>query len=165
MFGQKGKDRGGRPLGIIDVLADDPTPHDCAQYDDHLQLLVARLDKFDEAGKLRQLLAWRLQGLTVEEIAEKFDVVCETIERKLKRIRLIWIASAFEDAWKCDESPRVEEFLELVDGKRTREDLFRMLLPIELKYRKKGESPTAADYRKRFPEFADHVQTLFRDLP
>lgn len=166
VFGQKakGKDRHGRPLGIIDILAHDPTPADCAQYDDHLGRLVARLDKFDEAGKLRQVLAWRLQGLTVEEIAHEFDVVRETIERKVKRIRLIWIASAFEDAWKCGEPPRMEDFLELVGGKRTRRDLFRMLLPIELKYRRKnGESPTAAEYRKRFPDFADHIDSVFRD--
>lgn len=164
IFGQEGRDGGGRPLGIIDVLGHDPTPADCAQYDEHLGRLFARLDKFDEAGKLRQVLGWRLQGLTIDEIAEKFDVVRETIERKLKRIRLVWIASAFEDAWQSDEPPLMEESLELVDGKRTRWDLFRMLLPIELKYRrKKGEPPTAAEYRKRFPEFADHIQSVFPD--
>ena len=164
VFGQKGKDRGSRPLGIIDVLGNDPTPNDCVQYDEHLQLLVARLDESDETCKLRQVLAWRLQGFTVREIAEKFDVVRETIERKLKRIRLIWITIAFEDAWQSDEPPRMEDFLDLVAGKRTRWDLFRMLLPIELKYRRKnGESPTAAKYRKRFADFADHIQSAFPD--
>jgi RNA polymerase sigma factor (sigma-70 family) len=153
----------GRPQGFASVIGNQPTPDDFAQYTDELARLLEHLDRSNPGGDLRQILLRRIQGETIDEIAAALDVVPETIQRRLKRIRVIWIAVAFDDAWKSGEPPCIDEFLELVDGKNTQSDLLRKLLPMELKYRNQsGGSPKLEDYQSQFPEFLNVINLVFK---
>jgi DNA-directed RNA polymerase specialized sigma24 family protein len=40
--------------------------------------------------ELRQIALWKVEGHTNEEIASRLDCVPRTIERKVRRIRLLW---------------------------------------------------------------------------
>lgn len=68
------------------VLDEAPSPELVALLADESQRLLAKLE--DEA--LRQLAAWKLQGFTNEEIADRLGCVPRTVERKLARIRAAW---------------------------------------------------------------------------
>ena len=39
---------------------------------------------------LRQVALWKVEGYTNEEIAARLDCVPRTVERKVRRIRLLW---------------------------------------------------------------------------
>ena len=157
-----GKDGDGRSRGFAHVIGNDPTPDDFAQYNDVLIRLLEQLDRSNPGGDLRQILLRRIQGETIDEMAAAFDVVPETIQRRIKRIRVIWIAMAFEDAWQSGELPCMEEFLELVDGKNTQSDLLQKILPLDLRYRKqRGDLPKPEDYQVQFPEFLKIINAAF----
>ena len=68
----------------------------------------------------------------------------------------------FEDALRCDDSPRIEEFLERwADGGRER--LFEALLDLELEYKvRRGEVPDPSQYSTRFREYSSIVHSKFR---
>ena len=47
------------------------------------------LELLDEP-ELRQIALWKVEGYTNEEIAARLDCVPRTVERKVRRIRLLW---------------------------------------------------------------------------
>ena len=156
------RDVDGGSRGFAEVIGNEPTPDDLAQYNDVLTRLLDVLDRSNPGGDLRQILMRRIQGETINEMAAAFDVVPETIQRRIKRIRVIWIAMAFEDAWQSGELPCMEEFLELVDGKNTQSDLLQKILPLDLRYRKqRGDLPKPEDYQVQFPEFLKIINAAF----
>ncbi|MFO0888265.1 MAG: serine/threonine-protein kinase [Isosphaeraceae bacterium] len=71
----------------------------------------------------------------------------------------------FERAWAAGTPPRIEDLLgEVADHIRPR--LLRELLLTELEQRRRrGEIPTSAPYRARFPELADVVDAAFAASP
>lgn len=78
--------------------------------------------------------------------------------------RLREIAAAAERAWVRGDSPRLERFLAEASPDN-REDLFRRLLPIELRFRRRrGEDPHSVDYERRFPEYAALVRRFLDEL-
>jgi len=68
------------------LLARAPTPEEAVEMGRRLSAL---LDLLDEPG-LRQVALWKVEGYTNEEIAAKLDCVPRTVERKVRRIRLLW---------------------------------------------------------------------------
>ncbi len=74
------------------VLGTVPTPEMAAQLVEEFDRLLAALP---EEG-LRQIALLRLDGHSVEEIAEQQGCVTRTIERKLHRIRTLWAAAGGE---------------------------------------------------------------------
>lgn len=73
-------------LSLEQVLATEPTPDLAAQMVEEFDRLLNLLT--DES--LRQIALWRLDGLSVDEIAQQLDCVPRTVERKLHRIRTLW---------------------------------------------------------------------------
>ncbi|MGO9917588.1 MAG: tetratricopeptide repeat protein [Isosphaeraceae bacterium] len=75
-----------------------------------------------------------------------------------------WINTAaerFEGAWRDGQSPRIEDYLAEVDELR-RARLFDELLRVEIELRRaNGETPSAEDYRGRFPEHSPVIDALF----
>jgi WD40 repeat protein/predicted Ser/Thr protein kinase len=65
--------------------------------------------------------------------------------------RIDEVCTRFEKRWRNGHRPDIRDFL---DGAgEERQALFRALLELELEYRRKrGEQPTADEYRQRFPE-------------
>lgn len=69
----------------------------------------------------------------------------------------------FESAWQSGHRPRIEEALEIRSASRTKE-LLRNLLELELSFRRRnGEAPAPDEYRARFPEHAQLIDSLFRE--
>lgn len=77
-------------LQLEQVLAREPTPELAAQMVEEFERLLAILP--DES--LRQIALLRLEGHAVDEIAGQLECVTRTIERKLHRIRTIWLETA-----------------------------------------------------------------------
>jgi DNA-directed RNA polymerase specialized sigma24 family protein len=84
--------RGG-PAGAIDeeaeverLLSEDPTPEFAAQTAEECQRLLGALGKSD----LRQVVLWKLEGFTNEEIAQRLGCAERSVERKLRLIRELW---------------------------------------------------------------------------
>jgi RNA polymerase sigma factor (sigma-70 family) len=69
-----------------DLLAREPTPEEAAATADECRRLLDLL----EEPELRQVALWKVEGYTNEEIAAKLDCVPRTVERKVRRIRLLW---------------------------------------------------------------------------
>ena len=68
------------------LLSRGPTPETAAQLaEDYRRLLDSLGD-----GELESVAVWRMEGLTVEEIAERLGYVTRSIKRKLQTIRAIW---------------------------------------------------------------------------
>jgi len=72
--------------GIGEVLGSEPTPELAAMVAENCEQLFAALE--DET--LRRIARYKLEGWTNREIAESLGCVRETVERKLKRIRMTW---------------------------------------------------------------------------
>ncbi len=65
--------------------------------------------------------------------------------------------NAFEDAWKFDAHPRIEDFLFELDHK----EIFEELLHLDLHYRvQRGELPTSQEYENRFPQFKEIIRDV-----
>jgi RNA polymerase sigma factor (sigma-70 family) len=73
--------------GIGEVLGKQPTPELAAMAAEQCDRLLATLP--DE--RLRQIALWKLEGFSNDEIAEKLECAPRTVERKLQRIREIWL--------------------------------------------------------------------------
>jgi RNA polymerase sigma factor (sigma-70 family) len=76
-------------LGAVDVaqlLTREPSPDEAAELADDCRRLLDSLKEPD----LRQIALWKVEGYTHEEIAARLDCVPRTIERKVRRIRLLW---------------------------------------------------------------------------
>ena len=75
------------------------------------------------------------------------------------------VCIAFEDAWKSEERPSVEEFITRLP-ETARRSLFRELLLVELDYRRRlGEEPRSEEYQSRFPGFEKVVASVFDKPP
>jgi RNA polymerase sigma factor (sigma-70 family) len=68
------------------LLAREPTPEDAAEIADECRRLLDLLDE----PQLRQIALWKVEGYTNEEIAARLRCVPRTIERKVRRIRVLW---------------------------------------------------------------------------
>jgi len=68
------------------LLTREPTPEEAAATSDECRRLLDLL----EEPELRQIALWKVEGYTNEEIAARLDCVPRTIERKVRRIRLLW---------------------------------------------------------------------------
>src|SRR5579884_2572829 len=80
-----------------------------------------------------------------------------------QELRIDGVCQAFEAAWGAAASgaprPRIEDFLAGA-GEAGGWPLLRELLRIELHYRR-GEAPAPEEYRRRFPEHAEQLVSLF----
>ena len=70
---------------LEDIIGREPSPDFAAQIVEECQWLMNRLDP-----DLRQVAAWKMEGYTNEEIAEKLSCVPRTVERRLLLIRTLW---------------------------------------------------------------------------
>ena len=68
------------------LLTREPTPEEAAATADECRRLLDIL----EEPELRQVALWKVEGYTNEEIAARLDCVPRTVERKVRRIRLLW---------------------------------------------------------------------------
>jgi RNA polymerase sigma factor (sigma-70 family) len=68
------------------LLTREPTPEEAAAMEDECRRLLDSL----EEPELRQIALWKVEGYTHAEIAARLDCVPRTIERKVRRIRLLW---------------------------------------------------------------------------
>src|SRR5262245_31097961 len=70
------------------------------------------------------------------------------------------VATEFDRAWHEGRRPRIEDYLAEAAGER--QPLFTELLRIELQHRKRlDESPTAAEYERRFADALEAVRAAF----
>jgi serine/threonine protein kinase/formylglycine-generating enzyme required for sulfatase activity len=91
----------------------------------------------------------------VAERAERGDGLASRFER------IDAACDRFESAWRAGQRPRVEPFIDKAPGSE-RPSLFRELVAVDLELRReRGESPTPAEYRARFPGFEDQVAEAF----
>jgi Tfp pilus assembly protein PilF/tRNA A-37 threonylcarbamoyl transferase component Bud32 len=79
------------------------------------------------------------------------------------QVRVDAACQAFEAAWKAagdgGTRPRIEDYLAAA-AEAERGPLLRELLKVELHYRR-GESPSAEEYRRRFPQYAAELGDQF----
>lgn len=76
------------------LISHEPTPEfACLMADEFRRLLEVLGDE-----TLRSIAVWRLEGYSVEEIAERLQCVSRTVLRKLDRIRTLWAEGAAHDA-------------------------------------------------------------------
>jgi RNA polymerase sigma factor (sigma-70 family) len=71
---------------VTHLLTREPTPEEAAEVADECRRLLNTLQE----PELRQIALWKVEGYTHDEIAARLDCVPRTIERKVKRIRLLW---------------------------------------------------------------------------
>lgn len=76
-----------RGVGIGNIISAEPTPEFAAMTAEQCEYLLAALP--DE--QVRQIALWKLEGYTNEEIAAKLECAPRTVERKLQRIRDLWL--------------------------------------------------------------------------
>jgi hypothetical protein len=70
----------------------------------------------------------------------------------------------FETAWRAGNWPSIEGYLDAV-ADRCRVALLHELIKLELELRlKAGEVPTADEYRLRFPDVAQDIDEIFREV-
>jgi DNA-directed RNA polymerase specialized sigma24 family protein len=79
--------------GLACILGTEPTPELAAGVAENCRQLLDQLQ--DET--LRQIALWTLEGYRTEEIAGKLGCVRRTVERKLERIREVWMTSCTEE--------------------------------------------------------------------
>jgi DNA-directed RNA polymerase specialized sigma24 family protein len=63
-----------------------PTPEMACALEEQANRLIGILDRDD----LKQIALWRIEGLTVDDIAGRLSLTTRSIERKLKLIRKSW---------------------------------------------------------------------------
>jgi RNA polymerase sigma factor (sigma-70 family) len=71
---------------LEEVLSREPDPAFAAQVAEEYRVLLARLGDRD----LEAVALWRMEGYTVEEIAERLGCVPRSVKRKLRVIRGLW---------------------------------------------------------------------------
>lgn len=79
--------------GINQVLGKVPTPELAAETAETYDCLIKKL----EDPQLERIANWKLEGYTNSEIAEMMGCVQRTVERKLERIRAVWISDFGEE--------------------------------------------------------------------
>ncbi|MCI0682205.1 MAG: ECF-type sigma factor [Gemmataceae bacterium] len=85
--GAAGAAGGDDAAGLDNVLADEPTPEVLATLAEEHARLLGLLDD----DTLRQVALGKMEGYTNEELAAKLGLTCRSIERKLNRIRTLWL--------------------------------------------------------------------------
>jgi len=73
-------------LGLDQILSREPTPEFAAQAAEECQRLLHLLGE----PVLKTLALWKMEGYSVEEIAQKLGCVSRSIKRKLRVIRGLW---------------------------------------------------------------------------
>jgi DNA-directed RNA polymerase specialized sigma24 family protein len=74
------------PEEMTSIFAGEPGPELAAQFADEIRRLMAELDD----PSLRSVAAWKLEGYNNAEVATRLGCSVPTVERKLRRIRVIW---------------------------------------------------------------------------
>ena len=80
---------GGNGNGEIELehfIASEPTPEFAAQATEEFQQLLACLPD----DRLRNLVLWKMEGFSHEEIAAKLECAPRTVKRRLLLIRALW---------------------------------------------------------------------------
>ena len=71
------------------------------------------------------------------------------------------ICDRYEDTWQAGERPDIAYYLNELTG-QNQADLFRVLLRLDCRYRRKlGESPDADAYLERFPQYSALIRSVF----
>lgn len=77
-----------------DLVGDgEATPEQAAEFVEDFERRLARLDE-----RLREVALLRLDGYSNREIAERLDVAERTVERKLERVRSVWLAEVEQES-------------------------------------------------------------------
>jgi RNA polymerase sigma factor (sigma-70 family) len=71
---------------VTNMLGREPEPSLVVQAAEECRRLLAQL----EDDQLRQVVLWKIEGFTNEEVAAKLGRSVPTVERKLARIRRLW---------------------------------------------------------------------------
>jgi hypothetical protein len=162
------------------VLRREPTPAAAAQLADEYDSLFAKLDdpvlktialrKLEGFSRRDRRRATRLgpdrrpQALArPRHLGRGYDVTPHiTADLPVNaRRRIDEVSDRFEADWREGKHPDLADFL---DGSPTLErvQLFRELLALELDFRRReGDLVETADYRARFPEYADVIDSTF----
>src|SRR5262249_18495204 len=72
--------------GLAQAIGQEPAPDFAAQRAEECRLLLDRLGDAD----LRSIALWKMEGDSNEEIAARLGCALRTVERKLRRIRILW---------------------------------------------------------------------------
>jgi hypothetical protein len=71
------------------------------------------------------------------------------------------ICDRFEEAWKADQRPRIEDYLGTAPEPE-RSKLIKELLKVEVDYRRRSDQGCCfEEYRQRFPAYGDFISALF----
>ena len=74
------------PEEMTSICAGEPGPELAAQFADEVRRLMEELDD----PILRSVAAWKLEGYNNADVATRLGCSVPTVERKLRRIRVIW---------------------------------------------------------------------------
>ena len=81
----------GSSIGVLQSLpTQEPTPAFAAEVADMSEYLMSKLQESD----LQKIVLLKLEGHTNEDVAEQLNITRRTVQRKLERIRRIWLESA-----------------------------------------------------------------------
>jgi RNA polymerase sigma factor (sigma-70 family) len=75
-----------REATLEQIVSREPTPEFAAEAADQCRHLLRRL----AAPELQSIALWRMEGYTVEEIAQKLSCDARTVKRRLDLIRRLW---------------------------------------------------------------------------
>ena len=87
-----GQDTGSGPEGqdreatLEQIVGREPTPEFAAEAADQCRDLLQRL----VVPELQSIALWRMEGYTIEEIAQKLSCDARTVKRRLELIRRLW---------------------------------------------------------------------------
>jgi DNA-directed RNA polymerase specialized sigma24 family protein len=76
--------------GLAQAIGQEPAPDFAAQVAEECRLLLDRLGD----AELRSIALWKMEGYANEEIAGRLGCAPRTVERKLRRIRVLWSEEA-----------------------------------------------------------------------
>jgi len=76
-------------LGVAGLHSKEPTPEFSVEVADTSEYLLQQLPQAD----LRQVVLYKLEGYTNEEVADAMSITRRTVQRKLERIRRLWLES------------------------------------------------------------------------
>jgi DNA-directed RNA polymerase specialized sigma24 family protein len=71
---------------LAQLIGPEPTPEFAAQVDEEYHRLLGLLD----SDELRQMAVAKMEGYTIEEMADRFECALCTVTRKLRKIRQCW---------------------------------------------------------------------------
>ncbi len=81
----QGMDSAGEPA-LAQFIGDEPSPEFAAQVAEEYERLLDLLGN----AELRSIAVWKMEGVTIAEMAAKLGCAPRTVDRKLQRIRVIW---------------------------------------------------------------------------